>query len=105
MRDCYIRTGHGFVVTYSITNRDSYNEAEKFRARILLVKDDDEVPMVVLGNKCDLESERQVNYFILSYILSYILSFFLSSFLTFILTYFLSFFIPIKMMMKYLWSY
>lgn len=60
MRDCYIRTGHGFIVTYAITNRESFLDSEKFRARILLVKDDDDIPMVIVGNKCDLESERQV---------------------------------------------
>jgi len=60
MRDCYIRTGHGFVVTYSITNRDSFVAAENFRQRILLVKDDDDIPMILAGNKCDLEHERQV---------------------------------------------
>lgn len=60
MRDCYIRTGHGFVVTYSITNKESFKDADRFRERILLVKDDDDIPMVLVGNKCDLEHERQV---------------------------------------------
>jgi GTPase KRas protein len=60
MRDCYIRTGHGFVVTYAITNKESFRDADRFRERILLVKDDDDIPMVLVGNKCDLEHERQV---------------------------------------------
>ena len=31
-----------------------------FKDQILRVKDKDKVPMVLVGNKCDLESERQV---------------------------------------------
>jgi len=61
MRDQYMRTGQGFILTYSITSRHSYDEASNvFREQILRVKDADKVPMVLCGNKCDLENERQV---------------------------------------------
>eukprot|EP01123_Difflugia_compressa_P002300 TRINITY_DN12_c0_g1_i1.p1 TRINITY_DN12_c0_g1~~TRINITY_DN12_c0_g1_i1.p1 ORF type:complete len:194 (+),score=41.65 TRINITY_DN12_c0_g1_i1:125-706(+) len=61
MRDQYMRTGQGFILTYSITSRHSFDEASSvFREQILRVKDADKVPMVLCGNKCDLENERQV---------------------------------------------
>eukprot|EP01106_Pelomyxa_sp_JSP_P003717 TRINITY_DN1563_c0_g2_i10.p1 TRINITY_DN1563_c0_g2~~TRINITY_DN1563_c0_g2_i10.p1 ORF type:complete len:106 (-),score=17.49 TRINITY_DN1563_c0_g2_i10:141-458(-) len=60
MRDQYMRTGQGFLCIYSVTSRSSFEEIATFREQILRVKDADKVPMVLCGNKCDLESDRQV---------------------------------------------
>jgi len=60
MRDQYMRTGQGFVMVYSITSRSSFDEITSFREQILRVKDRDYVPVLLAGNKCDLERERQV---------------------------------------------
>eukprot|EP00727_Mastigamoeba_balamuthi_P001143 m51a1_g11025 putative ras gtpase (191) ;mRNA; r:412999-413841 len=60
MRDQYMRTGQGFLCVYCITSRASFEEINSFREQILRVKDADKVPMIVCGNKCDLEHERQV---------------------------------------------
>jgi len=60
MRDQYMRTGQGFMLVYAITSRSSFDEISSFRDQILRVKDKDKVPIVLIGNKCDLESERQV---------------------------------------------
>lgn len=60
MRDSYMRSGEGFVVVYSTTSRSSFEEVLSFREQILRVKDKDQVPMILVGNKCDLISERQV---------------------------------------------
>jgi len=61
MRDQYMRTGQGFLCVFAITSRSSFEEISSFREQILRVKDADRVPMVVVGNKSDLESERQVS--------------------------------------------
>jgi len=61
MRDQYMRTGQGFLCVYAITSRTSFEEVSSFREQILRVKDADKVPLVICGNKCDLESERQVS--------------------------------------------
>lgn len=61
MRDQYMRTGQGFVLTYAITSRSSFDEITQFKAQICRVKDADRVPMVIVGNKSDLESDRQVS--------------------------------------------
>src|SRR5688500_4802976 len=60
MRDQYMRTGQGFILVYAITSRSSFDEIGGFREQILRVKDKDRVPMILVGNKCDLETERQV---------------------------------------------
>ncbi|VEL13707.1 unnamed protein product [Protopolystoma xenopodis] len=38
----------------------SFNDLVDLREQILRVKDTDELPMVLVGNKCDLEDERSV---------------------------------------------
>ena len=60
MREQYMRTGEGFLLVYSITSRNSFEEINLFYQQILRVKDVDKFPMVVVANKCDLEFERQV---------------------------------------------
>ena len=60
MRDQYMRTGEGFLCVFAITSRSSFEEIDGFREQILRVKDEDKVPMVLCGNKCDLNDDRQV---------------------------------------------
>ncbi|KAJ3115766.1 Ras GTPase [Nowakowskiella sp. JEL0407] len=57
----YMRTGEGFLCVYSITNRHSFDEIRVFYSQILRVKDRDHYPIIIVGNKCDLEHERQVS--------------------------------------------
>jgi len=61
MREQYMRTGEGFVLVFSVTDRSSFDEIPKFNSQILRVKDKEEFPMVLVGNKCDLEMERTVS--------------------------------------------
>lgn len=45
---------------YSITSEDTFKELQSVRDRILSVKESEEIPpMVLVGNKCDLEEVRQ----------------------------------------------
>ncbi|KAJ7650707.1 ras-like protein [Roridomyces roridus] len=60
MREQYMRTGEGFLLVYSITSRDSFEEISTYHQQILRVKDVDSFPVIVVANKCDLEYERQV---------------------------------------------
>jgi len=60
MREQYMRSGEGFLLVYSITSRNSFEEITTFHQGILRVKDQDTFPMIVVANKCDLEYERQV---------------------------------------------
>lgn len=61
MREQYMRTGEGFLLVYSITSRQSFEEIMTFQQQILRVKDKDYFPIIVVGNKCDLDSERVVS--------------------------------------------
>ncbi|CAO3612158.1 unnamed protein product [Cunninghamella echinulata] len=61
MREQYMRNGEGFILVYSITSRLSFEEISTFYQQIRRVKDKDQFPMILVGNKCDLESERQVS--------------------------------------------
>ncbi|KAJ3449582.1 ras-like protein rasd [Anaeramoeba flamelloides] len=61
MRDTYMRNGEGFLLVYAINSLSSFKEIQSFRNHILRVKDADNVPMVLVGNKIDLESDRKVS--------------------------------------------
>jgi GTPase KRas len=61
MQEQYMRTGEGFMLVYSITSRQSFEEIMTFQQQILRVKDRDYFPIIIVGNKCDLEGERQVS--------------------------------------------
>ena len=39
MREQYMHTGEGFLLVYSIVDRNSFEEIPKFRKQILRVKD------------------------------------------------------------------
>lgn len=54
MRDQYMRTGEGFLLVFAINNAKSFEDINTYREQIKRVKDADEVPMVLVGNKCDL---------------------------------------------------
>lgn len=62
MREQYMRTGEGFLLVYSIDSRSSLDELTSFYEQIQRVKESDNVPILIVGNKCDLENERQVSY-------------------------------------------
>ena len=54
MRDQYMRTGEGFLIVFAVNNAKSFEDITAYREQIKRVKDAEEVPMVMVGNKCDL---------------------------------------------------
>eukprot|EP01118_Nematostelium_gracile_P011823 TRINITY_DN425_c0_g1_i1.p1 TRINITY_DN425_c0_g1~~TRINITY_DN425_c0_g1_i1.p1 ORF type:complete len:198 (-),score=43.87 TRINITY_DN425_c0_g1_i1:93-656(-) len=58
MRDLYMKNGQGFVLVYSIIAPGTFQDLPDLREQILRVKDKDEVPMILVGNKCDLQDQR-----------------------------------------------
>lgn len=60
MRDLYMKNGQGFVLAYSIIAQSTFNDIPDLREQILRVKDVDSVPMVLVGNKCDLSDQRVI---------------------------------------------
>ncbi|TYZ60706.1 hypothetical protein PybrP1_004723 [[Pythium] brassicae (nom. inval.)] len=60
MQDQWMREGKGFLLVYSVTSRSTFDDISSFKDKILRAKDVDNVPIVLVGNKCDLDSQRQV---------------------------------------------
>lgn len=58
MRELYIKSGKGFILVYSVTDESSLKELLALREQVLRIKDSTNVPMVLVGNKCDLVNER-----------------------------------------------
>lgn len=80
MRDQYMRTGEGFLLVFAVNSAKSFEDIGKssrivdslgttfyfifssslssgtYREQIKRVKDAEEVPMVLVGNKCDLQA-------------------------------------------------
>ena len=56
----FVQNGQGFALVYSITSQSTLQDLQEIREQILRVKDTDDVPLVLVGNKCDLEGERAV---------------------------------------------
>ncbi|KAL7721179.1 ras-related protein Rap-1b [Entamoeba marina] len=62
-RELIFTKADGFIFVYSICNHESFNYLETIRERIYWLKDMDVnqfFPIVIAGNKIDLENERQV---------------------------------------------
>ncbi|KAK3828752.1 MAG: RAP1A, member of ras oncogene family [Benniella sp.] len=60
MRDLYMKNGQGFILVFSIIVSQTFDELAELHKQILRVKDTDTVPIVLVGNKCDLEGDRKV---------------------------------------------
>ncbi|KAM4698316.1 ras-related protein Rap-2c-like [Rhinophrynus dorsalis] len=54
MRKLRIQQADAFALVFSLSDPDSFQEVERLRDEILLVKGDAEVPIVVVGNQTDL---------------------------------------------------
>ncbi|KAH3756535.1 ras family GTPase [Pelomyxa schiedti] len=65
MREQYMRSGQGFLIVYSITSHQSFEECATFRTQLCRTLDRDELdktpaPVVLVGNKSDLVDQRKV---------------------------------------------
>ena len=61
MRDLYIQNGQGFLVVYSLTNHQTFQDIKSMQEQIFRVKGTDRVPIMLVGNKVDLEHQREVS--------------------------------------------
>ncbi|GBM40399.1 GTP-binding protein Rhes [Araneus ventricosus] len=63
MRRLAIKTGDAFILVYAIDDTESFRYVSSLRDMILELrqKGEDPVPIVVVGNKCDLEDSRAVS--------------------------------------------
>ena len=61
IKDNYYINGEGFFCVFSITERESFAAMNDHREHILRVKGTEKIPMILVGNKVDLESRREVS--------------------------------------------
>jgi len=63
LRDQWIRDGEGFVLVYSISSRASFARIEKFHHQIQRTMNASfgPAPVMLVGNKCDRVTEREVS--------------------------------------------
>ena len=60
MLPCYTRLASAFMLVYAIDDRSSFEEIECFHQDIFRTACDLDVPIVIVGNKCDLDYSREV---------------------------------------------
>lgn len=63
LRDQYMRSGDGYIIVFSITSITSFLEVNAIKEQLNMVLDTDDdtlIPIILVGNKCDLEEYRQV---------------------------------------------
>ncbi|SOV06069.1 probable RSR1 - GTP-binding protein [Ustilago sp. UG-2017a] len=60
LKELYIKSGQGFILVFSLTSLASVNELGPLREAIVRIKDTTDIPLVLVGNKSDLRTDRQV---------------------------------------------
>ena len=63
MQRLNIQKGHAFILVYSIANRQSVEELKAIYKDVVEIKGDDirNIPMMLIGNKCDETATRAVS--------------------------------------------
>ncbi|KAH0793029.1 small g-protein ras2 [Histomonas meleagridis] len=62
VRDIIISSAKGFIVVYAINCRPTFENAEYY-CRNIIKNRGNQIPIVICGNKCDLEEERKISQF------------------------------------------
>ena len=62
MMDMWISFGEGFLLVFAINDKESFTLLRGKHDRVLKGKHRVKCPILLVGNKQDLESERQVTY-------------------------------------------
>ncbi|XP_055350601.1 ras-related protein Ral-a-like [Paramacrobiotus metropolitanus] len=61
IRDNYFRSGEGFMCVFALTDTDSFAALDELKDQIFRVKNMPKIPMILVGNKVDLEAQRKVS--------------------------------------------
>eukprot|EP01122_Echinamoeba_exundans_P017333 TRINITY_DN9113_c0_g1_i1.p1 TRINITY_DN9113_c0_g1~~TRINITY_DN9113_c0_g1_i1.p1 ORF type:complete len:253 (+),score=59.09 TRINITY_DN9113_c0_g1_i1:50-808(+) len=56
-----IIAGNGFVLVYSITDRDSFQSMEQYYSQVIQIKETSQIGIVLIGNKADQDHNREVS--------------------------------------------
>lgn len=61
VRDNYFRSGEGFLCVFSLVDRESFGGVTEVRESVLRVKIDERTPLILVGNKADLQDSREIS--------------------------------------------
>ncbi|TPX31184.1 hypothetical protein SmJEL517_g05436 [Synchytrium microbalum] len=59
LRDQHLKDGKGFLLVFAINDKSTFEEVKQLREQIIRLKDTKRVPLVMIGNKCDLPAEMR----------------------------------------------
>lgn len=60
VRELLMKQGDGFMVVYSITSQQSFNDTKAVVDKLYETRGTKQVPILLVGNKLDLEANREV---------------------------------------------
>lgn len=60
--DKYLSGGDVYLLVYSVTDRRSFKKANELRFKLQRTKESETVPIILVGNKTDLERSREVSF-------------------------------------------
>mmetsp|Transcript_308 Transcript_308/g.326 ORF Transcript_308/g.326 Transcript_308/m.326 type:complete len:188 (+) Transcript_308:216-779(+) len=63
MRDVHIHNSDGFMLVYSLIAEDTFRAIPEFWKSVVQVRETNDIPAILVGNKCDLKDLRSVDYF------------------------------------------
>ena len=58
----WVRFAEGILLVFSIDNKESFELIKNKREKIITIKNENFIPMILVGNKQDLSDIRQVSY-------------------------------------------
>ncbi|XP_014207044.1 GTPase HRas [Copidosoma floridanum] len=61
MTNLYIRAGEGFILVFDVDSTKSFEDIRKHREKMKKLLGENQMPMVLVGNKCDLPKPWAVN--------------------------------------------
>ncbi|TPX37346.1 hypothetical protein SeLEV6574_g07914 [Synchytrium endobioticum] len=57
LRDQHLKDGKGFLLVFALNDKSTFEEIKQLREQIIRLKDTRRVPLMMVGNKCDLPPE------------------------------------------------
>ena len=60
LRDSYYEKGQGFALVFSLISRGTFDSIVNYKAHIQRVKQTSSFPLIIIGNKSDLQAQRKV---------------------------------------------
>ncbi|XP_078068211.1 GTP-binding protein RAD [Mustelus asterias] len=61
IRDHCMKLGDAYIIVYSVTDRASFEKASELRIQLRRVRQTEDIPIILVGNKSDLVRSREVS--------------------------------------------